>query len=736
MKRQKGRYIFLTIVGLIALITLVSCKNLQSSSASSLAEQDERYAIYLLALQSGSFEGTYEEWFASIKGDAGVQGDKGEVGPQGPTGGKGETGANGKSAYEIYLGSNPNYLGTEEEWLDDLINGRLGNREAHVVTFNSAGGTLVEDQTVIHGEKISKPEVYREGYSLDGWYIDGEKWQFHGYVVTYNMELTALWIEKKTNQFVLDGTNGYSNDEYIYVNKDGETNFQYSKAYLVQSSHVGLRKNGLITNTTAISGIKTIKVTFLPVDEDAHLFVYSNNNPLPIANETEIFSGEAVTLNGNQYFVIEAQNGAVIINEIIIEYEYNDVITLKKIPKIFVETTIDSKGNHIIPKDKINYIDSEIYISDAEDSTNNLGTEKKPLVAGIRLRGNSTMGTPKKPYRIKFDKKQSVFGLPSNKSWVLLADYMDASSLHNFSALKFAAELEGFDFSSSANYVELILNGVSQGLYLLTDHIEANKNRVNIEMDIKEQTMLEDINFLFELDASALTDSTEILDVTYFKYKYSETRDLYYTLKYPKLEDFPSEEKYFAFFDHVKEYVDGMWKLFQGTNTAALNNKINLDSLIDFMMTDFIFQERDHSKKSFKMYHNASEDKLYFGPVWDYDSCSFSIPHTGAPVDDIKTKIFENSFASTDHFNLYFQLFAQNHNGEQLLRDRYIEKGSKNLAKITMLVSEQYPHIAATMIYDTNMWYSGNLSMVFQNVKYLIEYLSERQKFLDQRYGV
>lgn len=42
---------------------------------------------------------------------------------------------------------------------------------------------------------------------------------------------------------------------------------------------------------------------------------------------------------------------------------------------------------------------------------------------------------PKKPYRLKFGKKQSLLGEPKDKSWVLLANYMDnACGIRNATA--------------------------------------------------------------------------------------------------------------------------------------------------------------------------------------------------------------------------------------------------------------------------------------------------------------
>ena len=109
---------------------------------------------------------------------------------------KGENGADGKSAYELYK-EKFGYEGTEEQWLIDLANGNLAVVETHTVTFDAQGGSPVpEAQEVKHLGKASKPEnPVKDGFLFDGWYYQGEKWSFVGYVVTEDMTLTAQWSE-------------------------------------------------------------------------------------------------------------------------------------------------------------------------------------------------------------------------------------------------------------------------------------------------------------------------------------------------------------------------------------------------------------------------------------------------------------------------------------------------------------------------------------------------------------
>ena len=68
------------------------------------------------------------------------------------------------------------------------------------VSFQSNGGSKVEDQVISIGERISPPEEpIKEGYYLEGWYTDihlTERWDFEEDTVKGNMFLYAKWMEK------------------------------------------------------------------------------------------------------------------------------------------------------------------------------------------------------------------------------------------------------------------------------------------------------------------------------------------------------------------------------------------------------------------------------------------------------------------------------------------------------------------------------------------------------------
>ena len=189
------------------------------------------------------------------KGDSGEQGEQGEKGSDGVNGsdGKdgvngsdGKDGVNGKSAYEIYK-EKYGYEGTEEQWLDDLVNGRLALKDKYTVTFDSDGGSEVKSQEVSDGKKATEPDApTKTGYTFGGWFVKTTEWNFLAYTVTENVTLKAKWIAKEyTLKFnsnggneIADMTITYDGDytlpeptkeNYVFLGwKEGETVYEQS----------------------------------------------------------------------------------------------------------------------------------------------------------------------------------------------------------------------------------------------------------------------------------------------------------------------------------------------------------------------------------------------------------------------------------------------------------------------------------------------------------------------------
>ncbi len=73
----------------------------------------------------------------------------------------------------------------------------LGNKKdvQYTVTFNSEGGTTISDITIDENGKVQKPaDPTKEGYVFEGWYLNGEPFDFDQ-EVSGNIELEARWTK-------------------------------------------------------------------------------------------------------------------------------------------------------------------------------------------------------------------------------------------------------------------------------------------------------------------------------------------------------------------------------------------------------------------------------------------------------------------------------------------------------------------------------------------------------------
>lgn len=108
------------------------------------------------------------------------------------------------------------------------------------------------------------------------------------------------------------------------------------------------------------------------------------------------------------------------------------------------------------------------------DGVEPLGSRTDPVRLQIRGRGHSSWKGAKKPYKLKFDRKTAVMGMPANKHWALI------KPLEYTVAGMELARLCGMGWSPRLRPVELVLNGDYAGLYLLIETVRIGKNRVDI----------------------------------------------------------------------------------------------------------------------------------------------------------------------------------------------------------------------------------------------------------------
>ncbi len=333
-------------------------------------------------------------------------------------------------------------------------------------------------------------------------------------------------------------------------------------------------------------------------------------------------------------------------------------------------------NNQEFPQDKENYIYGHLNIT--EQDTSKILNDNMDMK--VKLRGNSTMNADKKPFKIKFDSKQSLFGLQKAKEWVLLANYYDKSNVRNYLAYLTANKLNHLDFQPSSIFVDVYFNNEYLGLYLLCEQMEVNPGRV----DVKDHMSQEDINsFLIEADERAKDEYAGYQGTCYvtsggydFALKHPDCDDYLEALELSTSEDETIRNEATQTLNQYIKDVTWLQNFMDNTSEAIYSltnyeNYIDVDSFIDYYLVEEFFKNVDVGSTSqyYFIDQTAENLRLSCGPVWDFDIAA------GA-VDGSRSEIYE-WYASTQFFtsarDYYYRALFQDSAFEEKVKVRYQE---------------------------------------------------------------
>ena len=134
------------------------------------------------------------------------------------------------------------------------------------------------------------------------------------------------------------------------------------------------------------------------------------------------------TRNSKNYIVID---DGMHTTEIPLQKINRIEVTDIDIPRLHINTP--SRPNLKQVEDKENYLNANISVEG-----NGYADDLEQTSVMVKGRGNSTWGMAKRPMRLKFEKKTSIAGFKKAKSYVLLANYIDPTSMRNAIAMKMA----------------------------------------------------------------------------------------------------------------------------------------------------------------------------------------------------------------------------------------------------------------------------------------------------------
>lgn len=262
------------------------------------------------------------------------------------------------------------------------------------------------------------------------------------------------------------------------------------------------------------------------------------------------------------------------------------------VPVVYITT-----NNGKMVSSKSNYITGTFSM----DADNIPGIDSIPqMTMQIKGRGHSTWKKNKKPFNIKFDQKVSIMGLPSNRDWVMLANYFDPSMSRNYIAFELARQMN-FDFVPSTYPVQVIYNGKYIGMYCIGDKVEVASGRVN------------------QTKHSSEVDRDYLIEVRGYESGYRMGQSAFnagllreIAIKNPEPEEItPQQYKYIS--DYVNAANDAV------VNLTNYEDYIDVDSLIDWFIIMELTYNCDGAFNRSVFIEKKAGQKLKFQPVWDFD---------------------------------------------------------------------------------------------------------------------
>lgn len=400
--------------------------------------------------------------------------------------------------------------------------------------------------------------------------------------------------------------------------------------------------------------------------------------------------------------------------------------------------------NHEFPTSLDTYIDGKLMIT--EQNTKNVihdATEMK-----IRVRGNSTSAPDKKPYKIKFNKAQSLFGLKAAKDWVLLSNYFDKSNIRNYLAYTLANKLDNLNYQPSSIFVDVYINNEYLGLYTLSEQVEANRGRVDIEDDFNEDGIS---SFLIEADIRAIDEYKGYENLCYIplegyalKFEYPDCDDYIEALL---TDDTSFINSYKKNIEWANNFLNNLTAELKTNDFDSFSKYIDIESFIDYYLVQEFFKNVDVASTSQFYYIKQTENpKLACGPVWDFDI-------SGGVVDDSQGDgyvYYHNTKLYVKEVDPFYKYLFKNDEFNKMVKNRYnevrdnllevfnqilelesvLEKAqARNLKRWSLPTQRKYWIEVYAM---SNTYYS--LKTINEHYKYLSDFLMERLILLDYYY--
>ena len=219
---------------------------------------------------------------------------------------------------------------------------------------------------------------------------------------------------------------------------------------------------------------------------------------------------------------------------------------------------------------------------------------------GIERRGRSSLGFPKAQYSVELrteaDAELAVdlFSMGRESDWILNGMYIDRALLRNKLFFDLFQSLGGPErYAPETRYCELVLDGDYRGIYLLTEKVKRDDDRIALADDGGAGA-----SFIVKQDEAGFRE----IGVANGSWQLVYPNDL--TATQPQI-------------DGVGAWLDGWRQAVEGTSDVDLFTLMDLDSAVDFVLLQELAKGNDAYFLSMHVWKDVG-GRLHFTP-WDLD---------------------------------------------------------------------------------------------------------------------
>ena len=389
-----------------------------------------------------------------------------------------------------------------------------------------------------------------------------------------------------------------------------------------------------------------------------------------------------------------------------------------------------------------------VYNSDSE--RNNLTDEYNHYdgIIGIELRGATSQSLfEKKGYAMETRKDNGsnnnveLLGLPKENDWVLHGPYSDKTLMRN--ALTYCLAGELMEYAPRIKFIELIIDDMYKGVYLLTEKIKVDKNRVDIT---KQEGNTDDVSggYILKLDKKEGGASVGF-NSEYPAYSNAWQKS-FYQFHFPKTADVTPEQ-----FEYVENLISEIDDVFMSDDFADVTNGyskyLDENTFIDYLIINELSKNPDAYRLSTFFYKDKDEidPRFKMGPVWDYNLAFGNVNYctNGNPEGFVVNRF--NEVCPDDYWviNFWWDKLLDDTLFTNKLEDRWAELRLSTLSEFSIhskidsfaniLNESQQRNFSLYPILDTHIWPNFSVEGSYaREVQRLKDWVSARLIWLDE----